>query len=214
MCHLRTKGLKFSNYSNIYQVYKDLEGVKKVSLTVKETKKYQHSKTRVISIYGDSYNWQSNYFNQLSALKLVDNSNLLVIDSKNIVNRFCKFFNIKYSTMGKFNVVSFRKTLKNIAVASCVEFSSLFDLFVIDSYNHGVPVVVGNNNMFFKHTELEKMVIVKSDDDINEISEKLSYCLNNSKKIIEIYKKIKRKYDQECKKMIKIREIRYNDTEQ
>ena len=57
--------------------------------------------------------------------------------------------------------------------------------------------------MFFKHTELEKMVIVKSDDDINEISEKLSYCLNNSKKIIEIYKKIKRKYDQECKKMIK-----------
>lgn len=188
---------------NIYQVYKDLKGVKKLSLTVKSSSKRQKENNTNISIYGDAYNWQSNYFNQLSALKLIDEYNLLVLNSKNIVNRFCKFFDIKNNKINKkFNVKNFKELIENLNAASCVEFSSLFDLFIIDSYNNGVPVVVGNNTLFFKNTELNDMVVVKSDDDVNEIASKINYCLKNNKKIIKIYNDCKKKYDKECQKLI------------
>ena len=198
----KIKTLAFKE-QNIFEVYKDLKGVKKISLTVKGVSKHTYSKNRNISIYGDAYDWRDNYFNQLSALKLIDNYNLLILDSKNIVNRFCKFFNIKnLKSSKKFDVKNFRKLLNNLDSASCVEFSNSLDLFIIDSYNHGVPVVLGNNSLFFKDTELEDMVVVKSDDDVNEIAEKLNYCLNNSKSIIEIYRKLKNKYDLECRNLI------------
>lgn len=198
----KIKNLAFKE-ENIYEVYKALKGVKKISLTVKGINKHSYSKNRCVSIYGDAYDWRSNYFNQLSALKLIDNYNLLILDSKNIVNRFCKFFNIKnLKSNKKFDVKNFRKLLNNLDSASCVEFSNSLDLFVIDSYNHGVPVVLGNNNLFFKDTELSELVVVKSDDDVNEIAEKLNYCLNNSKNIIEMYKKLKTKYDLECRNLI------------
>lgn len=203
---LKNKKIKSLGFveNNIYEVYKDIEGVKKVSLTVKSLDKVRKQRNRNISIYGDSYDWRANYFNQLSAVKLLDNCNLLILEPKNIAKRFCKFFNIENKTNNqKFNVSNFRRLIKNLNAASCVEFSNSMDLFIIDSYNHGVPVVVGNNTLFFKDTELQKMVVVNSDDDINEISEKIDFCLNNSKKIIESYKKYKKKYDIECKDLIK-----------
>lgn len=203
---LKNKKIKSLGFveNNIYEVYKDIEGVKKVSLTVKSLDKVRKQRNRNISIYGDSYDWRANYFNQLSAVKLLDNCNLIILDSKNIAKRFCKFFNIENKTNNqKFNVSNFRKLIKNLNAASCVEFSNSMDLFIIDSYNHGVPVTVGNNTLFFKDTELQEMVVVNSDDDINEISEKIDFCLNNSKKIIESYKQYKKKYDIECKNLIK-----------
>jgi len=203
---LKNKKIKSLGFveNNIYEVYKYIEGVKKVSLTVKSLDKVRKQNNRNISIYGNSYDWRANYFNQLSAIKLLDNYNLLILAPQNIAKRFCKFFNIENKTNNqKFNVSNFRKLIIDLNAASCVEFSNSMDLFIIDSYNHGVPVVVGNNTLFFKDTELQKMVVVNSDDDINEISEKIDFCLNNSKKIIESYKQYKKKYDIECKDLIK-----------
>lgn len=199
----KIKSLGFTE-NNIYEVYKDLKGVKKVSLTVKQVTKNKQQNNFNISIYGDAYDWRCNYFNQLSALKLLENYNFVMLNSKIIVKRFCKFFNIKNKgNKQKYNVSNFRKLIKDLNVASCVEFSNLSDLFIIDSYNHGVPTVVGNNSIFFKETDLYNLVVVKSDDDINEIADKIKYCFKNSKKIIKIYDKYKEKYDIECQKLIK-----------
>ena len=76
------------------------------------------------------------------------------------------------------------------------------ELFIIDSFNYDVPCVVGNNTLFFAGTILEEYVVVKSDDDINEISEKMELCIKNKKKIISSYNKLKKEYDKECKTLI------------
>ena len=31
-----------------------------------------------------------------------------------------------------------------------LEFSNYFDFYVMDSFNHGIPCIVGNNVIFFK----------------------------------------------------------------
>jgi len=196
------KCLAFTDVS-MYETYKDLKNVMHIKLTVKNKEKIVKEKTNNICVYGDAYNWQSNIFNQLSAIKLMDNYKAFLLDVKNIARRFCNSFEIKnINFKKKTNVTNIRLSYNHFDIASCVEFSNLYDLLVIDTYNHGIPVVLGNNNLFFKGTELEKMVIVSSDDDINEIALKMKYCLENIEQINNIYIKEKENYDKEVKKLI------------
>lgn len=190
--------------NNIYYAYKDLKGVTNISLTVNSKPDKNNKKEKLIGVYGISDNWISNVFNQLSAIKFLEPYELATINMKKVAKRFCKFFDIKYNNYNKkMNVVNFRKLLCEIQISSCVEFTNLFDLFIIDSFNYNVPCIVGNNSLFFKNTKLEDMVVVKSDDDVNEIAEKMKYCINNSKNICIEYKKIKKKYDIESRESIK-----------
>ena len=175
----KIKALGFTE-DNLYETYKYLGNVYNVKLTVKQkVKAYKGNKG--ITILGDPYEWTCNYFNQLSAIKMTNKE--LVLDKEiNIVKRFNKLFDIK-------------NNINEISVASAVYFSSYDNLKIIDSFNNGIPVLLGNNTLFFKETKLEDKIIVKSDDDIEEISNKLLYLYDNGKEIIEEYKKIKEKYD-------------------
>lgn len=199
----KIKSLAFTE-KNIYYAYQDVKGVNNISLTVNSKHEKNDKKTKLIGIYGISDNWISNIFNQISAIKFLDSYELAMLKMKKVAKRFCRFFDIKYNNCNKkMNVVNFRKMLGEVQIASCVEFTNLFDLFIIDSFNYNVPCIIGNNSLFFKDTKLEDMIVVKSDDDVNEIAEKMKYCLNNNKNICLEYKKIKKKYDIESRKSIK-----------
>lgn len=175
----KIKALGFTE-DNLYETYKSLDNVYSVKLTVKQKiKSYKGNKG--ITILGDPYEWTCNYFNQLSAIKMT-NKNLVLDKEINIVKRFNKLFDIK-------------NNINEISVASAVYFSSYDNLKIIDSFNNGIPVLLGNNTLFFKNTKLENKIIVKSDDDIEEISNKLNYLYKNGKEIIEEYKNIKENYD-------------------
>lgn len=175
----KIKALGFTE-DNLYETYKSLDNVYSVKLTVKQKiKSYKGNKG--ITILGGPYEWTCNYFNQLSAIKMTNKK--LVLDKEiNIVKRFNKLFDIK-------------NNINEISVASAVYFSSYDNLKIIDSFNNGIPVLLGNNTLFFKNTKLENKIIVKSDDDIEEISNKLNYLYKNGKEIIEEYKNIKENYD-------------------
>lgn len=197
------KTIAFTDDS-LYMAYKNHKGIKKIKLTVFGQVKVNSRKRKVIGLYGNPYEWQTNYFNQLSAMKIVKDSIVVLLENEKISRRFCKLFNINYSTINsKLSMSSFNNNLKTITIASAVQFTNSYDLFIIDSFNHGVPVLLGNNTLFFKGTKLEKYLIVKSDDDISEIAKKLDYLITNNKKIIEDYKEIKKEYDSLSKELIK-----------
>lgn len=46
------------------------------------------------------------------------------------------------------------------------------------------------------------IAVVKSDDNINEIAEKINYVIKNKKQINKIYENIKKQYDEDCIKAI------------
>ena len=110
------------------------------------------------------------------------NKELVLEKEINIVKKFNKLFDIKNNK-------------KEISVASAVYFSSYNNFEIINFFNNGIPVLIGNNTLFFKNTKLEDKIIIKSDDDVEEISNKLNYIYENGNEIIEEYKKIKEKYD-------------------
>lgn len=188
---------------NFYELYKSRGyNVNLLKYNVKSNNLSHNEKTNniTIGIYGNEYDWQCNMFNQFSSVKLIDNYQLNLLGAKGEAKRFLDLFNIKYRNVpDKFNRENFRKNIIDNDINLFVEFCNYSDLYIIDSFNHGIPCILGNNNLFFKDTELEKYIIVKSDDDVNEIAEKINLCYKNKDKVIKIYKRIKKEYDKESK---------------
>ena len=83
-----------------------------------------------------------------------------------------------------------------------VTFSECAPLIPLESMELGVPCITGNNHHYWDNTQLEEYLIVNETDNVIKIYEKAKKCLENKKKILEIYKKWKTKYDEESKKSV------------
>ena len=76
-------------------------------------------------------------------------------------------------------------------------------MFPIESFESGVPCLIGNNNDYFTNTELENYVVVSREDDQEYIKEKILYCIENKEKIMGLYKKWKQEFDKKTKEYVK-----------
>jgi len=138
-----------------------------------------------IGIISDDFDPNNNFYNQLAALTFVDYDVCKFMSVMKATNHFYKYFNIK------------SKVLKNIDEVMNDNFVNLYINFtntnkelILKSYNYGVPVIVGNCDFYDNNKYLKEHLVVKSDDDVNEIAEKINFVKNNYKKIIEEYSKI------------------------
>ncbi|MNP62753.1 hypothetical protein D3C76_1580700 [compost metagenome] len=84
-----------------------------------------------------------------------------------------------------------------------VTFTECAPMVPLESLELGVPCITGNNHHYFKNTELENYLVVKSEDDINEIAYKINLCINNRNHIIEMYKEWKKIYNFESEESVR-----------
>ena len=66
--------------------------------------------------------------------------------------------------------------------------------------NKSIPCIIGNNS--FLSGDLEKYLVVNSDDNIDEIKEKIDYALKNKDKIMKLYQSFKKEYDKKSNKLV------------
>lgn len=195
-------GIAFTD-DGLYEMYKEIPGVSRIKYTVSTGNIINAKPTNKIGIYGNDIDWRSNYYNQIASVKMVEDYILNLIKPNRITKNYCKLFNIVYSkSNAKLSAASFRENIKENSVNSMVEFSNKMNLYIIDSYNNGIPCVVGNNTQFFNGTKLEEYVVVRSDDDINEIADKMNLCIKNRDKIVKIYNDLKKDYDKDSKSLV------------
>ncbi|MNN86015.1 hypothetical protein D3C81_2033700 [compost metagenome] len=84
-----------------------------------------------------------------------------------------------------------------------VTFTECSPMVPLESLELGIPCVTGNNHHYFKGTKLEDYLIVKSEDDINEIVDKIKICVEKKSEIIDIYREWKKIYDYEVAENIR-----------
>ena len=68
----------------------------------------------------------------------------------------------------------------------------------LESLELGVPCITGNNHHYFRNSKLSDYLIVKAEDDINEIYEKIKFAISNKDEIINLYKIWKNEYNLFC----------------
>lgn len=155
-----------------------------INSKVKKTKK-----ANSIGIIGNDYNSNQNTYNQLSALKLVDYNYIKIIKNMPATNHFINFFNIKEK-----EVNSIDEVIKDNFINLYCNFTSNNYELILRSMDMEIPCLLGNCDIFDKYPKLKKYLILKSDDDINEIAEKINIIKKDKDIIIKEYKKFREKY--------------------
>ena len=138
-----------------------------------------------IGIISDDFDPNNNFYNQLAALTFVDYDVCKFMSVMKATNHFYKYFNIKSKVLKSIDEV-----MKDNFVNLYINFTNTNKELILKSYNYGVPVIVGNCDFYDNNKYLKEHLVVKSDDDVNEIADKISFVKNNYKKIIEEYSKI------------------------
>ncbi len=153
-----------------------------------------------IGLYASGGRWVKNFYNQVSAISLVDNAVLDCIPLTEDVRFFSEYFDLNIT--GKSSNIPREDLLKRMAsndINVYVTFTECAPLLPLESLELGVPCITGNNHHYFEGTELEKYLVVDKVDNIMEIYNKIEEALNNKERIIQLYNEWKQQYNFKAK---------------
>lgn len=159
-----------------------------------------------IGLYSSGDRWEKNTYNQLSACAMINNSLIDIVPNTSLSKSFCKMMNIKQISENLTSSLSREELLKRMSqnnINLYVTFSECAPMIPLESFEVGVPCIIGDNTHYFENTELENFLVVKSEDNIDEIYDKINLVLKNKEKIMKLYKIWKKQYDNESKKSVR-----------
>ena len=166
--------------------------------------KDNNDKRLKIGLYSSGDRWEKNTYNQLSSCAMVKDAYVDVIPNTKLATSFCKLMNIKMVDNNSSMAVSRDELLKRMAsndVNLYVTFTECSPMIPLESFELGVPCVIGNNTYFFKNSKLNDMLVVKEEDSIDEIYEKINIAIENKEEIMSLYKEWKAEYSKEVIKL-------------
>lgn len=176
------------------------------SINRKDNEKVKNeSNSLKIGLYAAGDRWEKNTYNQLSACSMIKNTVVDIIPNTSLSKSFANLMNIKLTSNDILNSLS-REDLfdrmKQNDVNLYVTFTECAPMIPIESMELGVPCIIGDNTHYFTNTPLEKYLIVKSEDNIDEIYEKINLVNINKDEIMKLYKEWKESYDVEAQKSV------------
>ena len=150
-----------------------------------------------IGIIGMDYEEFSSFYNMLSACTFSKISKVKVENEIDATRNFSRDFGVKTK-----KCKLYKEVLKDSKINIYAPFAGIDIPIVLESLNQGIPCIVGNTNIFDSNKYLKEQLVLKSDDDINEIAEKIKSVVKNKKEILKEYEKFRVKYSKEAKKTI------------
>lgn len=149
-----------------------------------------------IGILSESNNPRNSFYNSLSAVKLKNKKANLTKMSPDVL-RFTKQFKIENKEWKDMDSV-IANSNTTVYVNFCNSNNSLF----LKSMDAGVPCIIGNNDILDDCQALKSKLQVESDDDIDEIANKVEEVEKNKEEILQLYKQFREIYSENSKKSI------------
>ena len=172
---------------NLYQMLKKKYNVDLIYLTINDDLT-SNAKDNSIGLLNKDDDFKDSYYNELSAVSLLGYQANIYNPTK-VTKRFLKDFNIQHNVF------------KNYDAMLSINFTSANLIPFLKSMNIGIPCILGNSKILDNYKDLKKFLVVDSDDDCNEIADKITKAIDNRDKIVKLYQKFKKDYDKECLKL-------------
>ncbi len=179
---------------NLYQILKKKYNVDLIHLTINDDLT-SNAKDNSIGLLNKDNDFKDSYYNELSAVSLLDYQANIYNPTK-VTKRFLKDFNIQHNVFKNYDAM-----LSRSLVNLFINFTSANLIPFLKSMNIGIPCILGNSKILDNYKDLKKFLVVDSDDDCNEIADKITKAINNRGKIVKLYQKFKKDYDKECLKL-------------
>ena len=168
-----------------------------------KSKNIKDSKIR-IGIYNANSRELKNIYTQISATTLIENSIVDIVPTNEAILEYARIMDLDYTSLPDYiPTEELLERIKDNDINLYITFTECSPMFPIESFESGVPCLIGNNNDYFTNTELENYVVVSREDDQEYIKEKILYCIENKEKIMGLYKKWKQEFDKKTKEYVK-----------
>lgn len=158
-----------------------------------------------LGIYPLNYTWDKNIFNQLCIAKFIEDCHLNYNSLDPRMDDFLNTMEISNSPDKIEKIeedILIEKIIKNDVIVSTSFTEYMHSVFWI-SMELGIPCLIGNNSDFFeKDEELNKYVVTVAEDNAIINSKMVETMLKEKKKIQELYKMWKEKYNKAAKENI------------
>lgn len=168
-----------------------------------KSKNIKDSKIR-IGIYNANSRELKNIYTQISATTLIENSIVDIVPTNEAILEYARIMDLDYTSLPDYiPTEELLERIKDNDINLYITFTECSPMFPIESFESGVPCLIGNNNDYFTNTELENYIVVSREDDQEYIKEKILYCIENKEKIMGLYKKWKQEFDKKTKEYVK-----------
>jgi len=168
-----------------------------------KTVKNKNTKTK-IGIYNADTRELKNIYTALSAMKLVPNAVADVVPINDGASQFTEILKLETTSINDYipNEELMERIQKN-DINIYPTFTENAPMFPLESFEMGVPCLLGNNNDYFVGTELGKYVILEREDDAEYIKNKIMVVLEHKEEVMELYRQWKKEFDKKCDELVK-----------
>lgn len=196
--------------STMYEFYKKV-GFKSFYLqnnvhlnNIQKIRKINNNGKVKIGIYNADTRELKNIYTALSSIKLVPNSIADVVPINDGAKKFAEILNLETTSLDTY--IPNEELLKRIQeneVNIYPTFTENAPMFPLESFEMGIPCLLGNNNDYFVGTKLGEYVILTKEDDPIYIKDKIINCIEHRDEIIQLYKEWKKEFDKKCEQLVK-----------
>lgn len=164
--------------------------------------KNQNEKTK-IGIYNADTRELKNIYTALSSMKLVPNAVADVVPINEGAKRFTEILGLETTSINDYipNEELMKRIQKN-DINIYPTFTENAPMFPLESFEMGVPCLLGNNNDYFVGTKLGEYVILEREDDARYIKDKIIEVLEHKEEIMNLYQEWKKEFDKKCEKLV------------
>ena len=194
--------------STMYEFYKKA-GFKSYYLQNKKKKKNNgkiaenNNKKTKIGIYNADSRELKNIYTALSAMKLVPNAVADVVPINEGAKKFTEILGLETTSISDYipNEELMERIQKN-DLNIYPTFTENAPMFPLESFEMGVPCLLGNNNDYFVGTKLGEYVILDREDDAEYIKDKIITALEHKEEIMKLYQEWKKDFNKKCEKLV------------
>lgn len=162
-----------------------------------------NSDKKKIGIYNADSRELKNIYTSLSAIKLVPNGMADVVPINEGAKKFTEILNLEVTSVDDY--IPTEELLKRIQkneVNIYPTFTENAPMFPLESFEMGVPCLLGNNNDYFVGTKLGEYIILTKEDDPEYIKNKIVNCIEHKDEIMKLYREWKKEFDIKCEELV------------
>ena len=195
-------------YKNLgYNAYYMMNNVKSLDIDKEEKNLYetkQENQSVNIGIYNAHSRELKNIYTQILATTFLKETNIDIVPISKEVKQYLKALDIKYTCIDKFiPTEELMRRIKRNDINIYVTFTECSPMFPMESFEQGVPCLIGNNNDYFLGSKLREYVCVNREDDPREIRDKIIKVIENKEEVLKLYREWKNNFNNEVKKQVK-----------
>lgn len=167
-----------------------------IELDIQDTKASLETGTG-IGLLNYDYDPKHSFYNEMSAIALTSFTEVKIPKATKLTKDFMNVFSLQAT-----ECETIEEVMEHNLLNLYVNFTNNDKTLFLKSMDKGIPCILGNCDILDRSPSLKKMLVVESDDDVNEIASKIEFVSQNRDKILKAYQTFRKQYKKDSQKSI------------